>query len=216
MFQLPAIYPITDRRLSGLSHLETVERLVAGGATLIQLREKTNDARAFYEAVAAAIAYARPRDVKILVNDRVDVALAAGADGVHLGQDDLPPAAARQILGNDAIIGFSTHSVAQAIEAEHFPVDYIAIGPVFTTTTKENPDPVVGLEGVRGVRAQITKPLVAIGGITGATMNDVFAAGADSVALISELFPASGDIAERFQDLLNRLRPGFGDSAHHG
>lgn len=201
MFQLPAVYPITDRRLSGLSHLEIVERLISGGASLIQLREKTADMRGFYEAVAAAIAYARPRGVKILVNDRVDVALAAGADGVHLGQDDLPPAAARELLGPAAIIGFSTHSVAQAIEAEHFPVDYIAIGPVFTTTTKENPDPVVGLEGVRQARANTTKPLVAIGGIAETTMNEVFAAGADSVALISRLFPDSGDIAERFRNL---------------
>ena len=116
-FQLPKIYPITDTRLTGISIPEQVERLIAGGATLVQVREKSMPSRQFYEAAAAAVAIGRSRGVLVLINDRVDIALAAGADGVHLGQDDLPPAEARKILGPKAIIGFSTHTVEQAVEA---------------------------------------------------------------------------------------------------
>ena len=194
-FTLPKIYPITDTRISGLSHLEQVRRLIAGGATLIQLREKNAPAGEFYDAAVESIAFAREHGVKIVINDRVDIAVASGADGVHLGQDDLPPDQARRLLGERAVIGFSTHSVEQAREAIGLPVDYIAIGPIFGTTTKDNPDPVVGLEGLIAVREAIGEfPLVAIGGITQANTRTVLNAGANSVAIISGLLRDSGEI----------------------
>src|ERR1700750_1762555 len=116
-FELPKLYPITDRRLSGLSHAEQAARLIEGGAALIQLREKHLSPREFYVEAEAALKIARARGVKLIINDRADIALALGADGVHLGQDDMPPEAARALLGEGAVIGFSTHSAEQAIAA---------------------------------------------------------------------------------------------------
>jgi len=160
-----------------------------GGATLVQLREKHASGSQFHDQAKAALVVAAERGVRLVINDRVDVALALGGIDVHLGQDDLPPDAARRLLGDDAVIGFSTHNLNQAIEAASWPIDYLAIGPVFTTSTKENPDPVVGLEGVRIVREAIGElPLVAIGGITPANAREVIIAGADSVAMISGLW----------------------------
>jgi thiamine-phosphate pyrophosphorylase len=185
-FRLPPVYPITDTQISGLSHAEQVAFFADGGATLVQLREKRAPALKFYEEAKAALAVAKERGVQLVINDRVDIALAVGAAGVHLGQDDLPPEAARRLLGDEAIIGYSTHSVAQALEAARLPIDYLAIGPIFATSTKENPDPVVGLDGLRAVRAAIGNlPLVAIGGITTANTPEVLQAGADSAAMIS-------------------------------
>jgi thiamine-phosphate pyrophosphorylase len=188
-FRLPQVYPITDTQISGLSHAEQVAIFAERGATVVQIREKQASAVEFYEQARAALAIAAERGVHLIINDRVDIALATGATGVHLGQDDLPPEAARRLLGEDAVIGYSTHSVAQALEAARMPIDYLAIGPVFTTSTKENPDPVVGLEGLRAVKAAIgSLPLVAIGGIKPANTAEVLAAGADSVAMISGLW----------------------------
>ncbi len=206
-FELPKLYPITDRRLSGLSHAEQVARLCEGGARVVQLREKRLSAREFYAEVLEALRAARSFGAKLIINDRADVALAVGADGVHVGQDDVPPEAARSLLGAQAIIGFSTHSVEQAINAARLPVDYIAIGPVFGTTSKENPDPVVGLEGVRLVRASIgTVPLVAIGGIKAETAPSVLEAGADSVAVIGALLDTSdpAEITRRTREFFAR------------
>lgn len=183
---LPPVYPITDTRIAGLSHLEQVKRLVDGGATLVQLREKHASPREFYAAAVQCVAYARPSGLKIIINDRVDIALMTNADGVHLGQDDMPPAAARQVLGPDKIIGYSTHSVDQAIAAAASDADYIAIGPVFETRTKTDPDTAVGLDGVTAVRAAIGNvPLVAIGGIDAENISEVLGAGANSAAVIS-------------------------------
>ena len=155
---------------------------------MIQLREKHLSPREFYAEAEEALRVARPRGVRLIVNDRADIALALGADGVHLGQDDMPPEAARSLLGEEVVIGFSTHSVEQAIAAARLPVDYIAIGPVFATGSKENPDPVVGLEGLRRVREAVGAfPVVAIGGVTRENAPSVLAAGADSVAVISAL-----------------------------
>ena len=187
-FELPKLYAITDRRLSGLSHAEQVARLCEGGARVVQLREKHLSPREFYVEAEEALRVARARGVKLIINDRVDIALALGADGVHLGQDDMPPEAARSLLGEDAVIGFSTHSVEQAFAAARLPVDYIAIGPIFETKSKERPDPIVGLEGLRRVRAAVrVVPLVAIGGITRENGPSVLDSGADSVAVISAL-----------------------------
>lgn len=187
-FSLPRVYPVTDVSITKLSHLEQVKRLVKGGATFIQLREKYASSRGFYDAAKEVLDYTSGSEIKIIINDRVDIALALKADGVHLGQDDLPPGCARKILGEEVIIGFSTHNIEQAIEAVKLPLDYIAIGPIFATQTKENPDPVVGIEGVKTVRQAIADfPLVAIGGINFDNARTVLQSGADSIALVSSI-----------------------------
>jgi thiamine-phosphate pyrophosphorylase len=200
----PKLYPLTDTRLSKLSHAQQVERFAAGGATLIQLREKTASPRRFYEDAMEAMRVARSLDVQIIINDRVDIAIAVDADGVHLGQDDLPPEKARILLGENRIIGYSTHDAKQAMAADSMPIDYVAIGPIFQTSTKENPDPVVGLEALAFIKSQISKPLVAIGGITFEQAPSVLAAGADSLAVISNLF-LTGDITTRVREYLQNL-----------
>jgi len=187
-FNLPRVYPITDARLSGLSHAEQVLRLIRGGATLIQLRDKNSPPREFYRQAATALQVARKHNARLIINDRVDLALALKADGVHLGQSDLPVEAARRLLGENAIIGFSTHDFTQATLAAKLPVDYIAFGPIFETSTKENPDPVAGLTALREVRTGIgSLPLVAIGGVNQTNARAAFCAGADALAMISEL-----------------------------
>lgn len=207
MVNLPRIYPITDVRLSGLSHAEQVERLIAGGASLIQLREKHASPRDFYEAASEAINIARPHGVKIIINDRVDIAFVLKADGVHLGQDDLPPDKARKILGHDAIIGFSTHSVEQAHAASQLPIDYVAFGPVFPTKTKDDPDEIVGLDGLRNARKIVRDiPLIAIGGINDSNLSSVFEAGADSVAMIGAIISDATRIETKMAELLRFAR----------
>ena len=204
--QLPRVYALTDVQLSGLSHSEQVELLSSGGASLIQLREKRMPALGFYEQAKAARAVAERSGVKLIINDRVDVALAIGAQGVHLGQDDLPPEAARKLLGAAAILGYSTHNVDQALEAVKLPIDYLAIGPIFPTTSKPDTFPVLGLEGLRAVRRAIGEfPLVAIGGITHANARDAIEAGADSVAVISALLADPNRITEATRRLIQSL-----------
>ncbi len=199
---LPKIYPITDVRLSGLSHAEQARKLIEGGAKIIQLREKYAAPKDFYEDAEKALEIARKNDVKIIINDRVDISLALGADGVHIGQDDLPSEQAREILGAKAIIGFSTHNVVQAVEAVKLPIDYIAIGPVFSTKTKENSEETIGIETIKRVREAVGDfPLVAIGGITSENFRDVLNAGADSVAIISDLLSDREKIVERMRML---------------
>jgi thiamine-phosphate pyrophosphorylase len=203
-FRLPRIYPLTDVQLTGLSHADQVRLLSLGGATLVQLREKQMPALQFYEQARAAVAAAG--DVQLIINDRVDVALAVGADGVHLGQDDMPPEAARRVLGDDAVIGYSTHSVEQAKNAVTLPIDYIAIGPIFTTSSKTNPSPTLGLEGLHAVREAIGNvQLVAIGGISHSNAREVIAAGADSVAVISALLSDPAEISHATQALISAL-----------
>lgn len=207
-FELPKLYPITDRLLSGLSHAEQVARLCEGGASVVQLREKHLSPREFYQEAEEALRVARACGVKLIINDRADIALALGADGVHLGQEDIPPEAARALLGESAVVGFSTHGVEQAIAAARLPVDYIAVGPIFATASKENPDPVVGLEGLRRVREAVGRfQLVAIGGITRENAPSVLAAGADSVAVISALLSPedSSEITRLTRDFLALL-----------
>lgn len=209
-FHLPAIYPITDVSMSGLSHLEQVKRLIYGGAEIIQLREKKATSKVFFEAAKEVIEYARPKGVKIIINDRVDIAFALKADGVHLGQGDLPPSEAHRLLGEKAIIGFSTHNIEQAIGAIKFPIDYLAIGPIYPTATKENPDLVVGIEGLREVRSAIGDfTLVAIGGIDHSNASEVFENGADSIASISSILLPNDKIEENlsgFVDLYKKFK----------
>jgi thiamine-phosphate pyrophosphorylase len=139
---------------------------------------------------------------RLIMNDRADLCLAAGFDGVHLGRDDLSPWSARTILGKDALLGVSAHDPQQVEHADQGPADYIAIGPVFATSSKRNPEPTVGLDGVRAARASTQKPLVAIGGITRANCRAVLQAGADAVAVISDLIVEPARSVEEFQRLL--------------
>jgi thiamine-phosphate pyrophosphorylase len=206
--KLPRVYPVTDVSLSGLAHAEQVALLCEGGAGLVQLREKRLAPREFCRQAEEAVRAVHARGARVLINDRADIALAVGADGVHLGQDDLAPEAARRLLGRAAIIGYSTHNVEQAREAAAMPVDYVAIGPVFATTSKERPDAVVGLDGVRRARAAVGPlPLVAIGGITRENARAVIEAGADCVAVIGALLspPGPAEIARRTRELLALL-----------
>ncbi len=203
-FNLPKIYPITDTRIAKLSHAEQVEKLIEGGAEIIQLREKYASPKDFYEFVKEALKLARRHKVKIIINDRVDIALALKADGVHLGQDDLPPEYARKILGEKAIIGFSTHNLEQAARAARLPINYLAIGPVFATRTKENPENVVGIEGIKNAREAVGDfPLVAIGGITLKNFQEVLQTGADSVAVVSNLMSDANKIILKMKQFLS-------------
>ena len=201
-FDLPKIYPITDTALSSLSHAAQVKSLIAGGATLIQLREKNNSARAFHADAADAIRIGRLAGINVIINDRVDVALALGADGVHLGQNDIPVAAARRLLGNDAIIGFSTHNIEQVKAALDLPIDYLAFGPIFPTRSKRNPDPVAGLDALRLIKSINGRlPVVAIGGIDQSNLVEVLSA-ADSAAIISAIVAEPEQIAKNVRDFL--------------
>ncbi len=199
-FRNVKIYPITNVQLTNLTHAEQVQKLIEGGAEFIQLREKNLSPKIFYEQAKEAVKIAHRQNVKIIINDRVDIALALKADGVHLGQDDLPPEKARKILGGKAIIGFSTHNLKQASEALKLSVDYLAIGPVFATQTKENPDKVVKIQTVKKVREAIGDfPLVAIGGINLSNFQSVLEAGADSAAIIGGLLFEPEKIAENLK-----------------
>jgi len=182
-------YPITERSLSGLSLGEQVAEFAKRGMTLVQLREKSFSSGEFYREAEQAMLVARHHGIKIIINDRVDIALAVGADGVHLGQDDLPVEAARRLLGKNVIIGCSTHNLEQARQAALLPVDYLAVGPIFPTLTKDSSNPAVGLAGLSAVRQALPETsIVAIGGINSANREAVMAAGADAVAIISDLW----------------------------
>jgi len=199
---LPTIYPITDTTISGLSHRDQVKQLIEGGATLIQLREKRASPREFFQNAREALSIARSAAVKLIINDRVDIALAIGADGVHLGQTDMPVEAARRLLGDQAIIGFSTHNVNQLEDAVRRSVDYLAFGPIFPTASKENPDPIVGLAELAQVKTLVgSLPLVAIGGIGTGAIREVLRSGADSVAVISAVLNGPNAIAENLRNL---------------
>lgn len=189
MLSIPKLYAITDRGLCNCTHVEIVTQMLAGGARLIQLRDKEASARELLDAARACLPLTRAAGARLIINDRVDVALVSDADGVHLGQDDLSVAEAREILGAEKIIGVSTHTPEQFMNALTTSADYIAIGPVYATTTKENPSPVVGLDLLRQAMGLADRPLVAIGGINHARAPEVIAAGANSVAVIAALYP---------------------------
>jgi thiamine-phosphate pyrophosphorylase len=202
-FQLPQIYPITDVSISDLSHAEQVDRLIRGGAMIIQLREKNASPREFCESAKPALELTSASGIPLIINDRADIALALKADGVHLGHDDLPPLHARVLLGRNAIIGLSTHSVEQAIRAAEQPVTYIAIGPIFQTRTKDDADKAVGLDGLRAVRDAVGDiPLVAIGGINAENIRSVFDSGADSAAIIGALLALPDEIEPRMKEFI--------------
>jgi thiamine-phosphate pyrophosphorylase len=200
--QLPRIYPITDCRLSGLSHHEQVARLVDGEAAFIQLRDKQDAPRDFFIDAIEALRIARSAKAKLIINDRVDIALAINADGVHLGQTDMPVKAARRLLGTNAIIGFSAHNLEQVKAALDLPIDYLAFGPIFQTTSKENPDPIAGISQLAAAKRLVgSLPLVAIGGIDSTNLSEVLAAGADSAAVLSAVLKDPAQITQNLRNL---------------
>ncbi len=220
MIAFPRLYAILDAgRFSGVeAMLMAAEEFVAGGCTLLQYRNKSGNARVMLEQARElkrllgphafakdAKGWATPgveNSIKLIMNDRADLCLIAEFDGVHVGQDDLSPESVRKIIGGGRWLGVSTHNPEQMQEADRTPADYLAIGPVFSTSSKDQPDPVVGLEGVRRARQLTRKPLVAIGGITRANAAKVIEAGADSVAVISDLLLDPRKSAEEFFRIL--------------
>jgi thiamine-phosphate pyrophosphorylase len=203
MIHLPRLYAILDTACfpDSPALFSTAEELVAGGVTLLQYRNKSATAREMLEQ-ARELKRRLGERVKLIINDRADLCLAADFDGVHVGQEDLSPEGARKVVGTTLWLGVSTHNPGQIMEADKTSADYIAIGPVFSTASKVNPDPVVGLEGVRRARALTRKPLVAIGGINRANCRSAIEAGADSVAVISDLMREPRKSAEDFFRIL--------------
>lgn len=193
---LPKLYVILDAALLTTPERDCALRLADAGVRLIQYRDKSAPARQLLDSSRELAELLRPRGVLFFVNDRPDVAILAGADGVHVGQEDLEPERVRFVVGPDFRVGVSTHNLEQFRAAAATSADYIAVGPVFSTSSKANPDPVVGLEFIRRVRPLTQKPIVAIGGITLERAAGVLQAGADSVAVISDILGAP-DPSER-------------------
>lgn len=200
---LPRLYAILDscRFDSADGLLRCAEELVTGGVSLLQYRNKYANAKQMLEQ-ARELKRLVGRRAKLIMNDRADLCLAAGFDGLHLGQDDLSPEGARNVIGSELWLGVSTHNPEQLSKADLSSADYLAIGPVFATSSKEKPDPVVGLNGVRKARSLTRKPLVGIGGITRANCRSVIDAGADVVAVISDLLREPRKSAEEFLRIL--------------
>ncbi len=172
---------------AGRDILWLIEEAVAGGATIVQLRGKTWTDRDFFRIAVKAVELVQTKRIPFIINDRADIALASRADGVHLGQDDLPVKAAREILGRDLLIGLSVNTPDDARKAEEAGADYIGVGPVFPTVSKRDLQPLLGLEGLRKIRAEVKLPILAIGGISATNAAEVIAAGADGVAVISAI-----------------------------
>jgi thiamine-phosphate diphosphorylase len=204
-FVLPRLYAIIDpAQIGGRAPVEVTEALLAAGVQLIQLRDKHASSGELYERAQRVGECVRRAGGKFIVNDRADVARAVDADGVHVGQDDLPVESARALVGSGKLIGFSTHGLEQVREADRSTADYVAFGPIFPTASKENPDRVVGLAGLGEARKATRKPLVAIGGINLENARAVIEAGADSVAVIRALVGAR-DITQSARDFLDQM-----------
>jgi thiamine-phosphate pyrophosphorylase len=203
MIPLPRLYAIVDAScfLDTEALCQTADELAAGGVTLLQYRNKSGNARQMLEQ-ARALKRRLGNSVKLIMNDRADLCLAAEFDGVHLGQEDLSPEGARKVIGDALWLGVSTHNLEQLAQADRTSANYLAIGPVFATGSKANPDPIIGIGGVREVRMLTRKPLVAIGGISRANCQEVIAAGADAVAVISDLLREPRKSAEEFFRIL--------------
>jgi thiamine-phosphate pyrophosphorylase len=203
MFILPKLYAILDAaRFQDTQALcSFANELSAGGTTLLQFRNKKGNAKEMLMQ-ARELKRCISHSVQLIMNDRADLCIAAGFDGVHVGQEDLSPEGARKVIGNSLVLGLSTHNPQQVRIADESSADYVAIGPVFATSAKLNPDPIVGIDGVRAARALTRKPLVAIGGITRANCRFVLEAGANSVAVISDLLLGPRKSAEEFFRIL--------------
>ena len=203
-FTLPPIYPVTDKKLARRSsHLSIVRELVCGGAELVQIRDKSTPVRDLLRDLMRCAEFAAAKGVTLIVNDRCDLVLSSGARGVHLGQHDLSPEAARRILGKDRIVGLSTHTLSQIRDANRRPVQYVGFGPVYETFTKENALPAAGLTRLANACRISSRPVVAIGGIGPGQIRDILRAGAASVAVISALMSAE-DLARRMEFLLKK------------
>jgi thiamine-phosphate pyrophosphorylase len=202
-FRLPKIYPILDPACfaGDVDFFSAARALLGAGCEFMQYRNKAGSAREMLSE-ARELRRIAGRGVVLIMNDRADLALAAGFDGVHVGQDDLPVESVRKLVGPKLIVGASTHNPEQLKGADKTTADYLAIGPAFATTSKANPDPVVGLDGVKAARSLTQKPLVAIGGLSLANAKSVIEAGADSLALISALVPEVAKSYERFRAVL--------------
>jgi thiamine-phosphate pyrophosphorylase len=203
MIEIPKLYAILDPATfrETQTMFRAAEDLAAAGVSLIQYRNKSGNACQMLED-ARELRLRLGKSVRLIMNDRVDLALVAGFEGVHVGQDDLSVEGARKVIGETLGLGVSTHNPEQVREADQTSADYIAVGPVFGTASKAKPDPVIGLEGVRRARELTRKPLVAIGGITRENCRSVLEAGADSVAVISDLLREPGKSAEAFLRIL--------------
>ena len=210
---LPRLYAIIDpAQAGGRGPVEVAAALLAAGVRLIQLRDKHASSGELYLSGQRVGECVRNAGGIFIVNDRADVACAVDADGVHVGQDDLPVESARALVGPRKLIGYSTHVLEQVREADRTSADYIAFGPIFPTASKENPDAVVGLEGLREARKATRKPLVAIGGITVDCAEDVWHAGADVVAVSGDI-AASSDPVARACAYLERAARLFGSAS---
>ena len=212
LVKLPRLYPIADAATlarHGVDLRTFTQQVVAGGAEIVQLRDKQGSPQAVLNAAAVMAAALAGSTCFPVMNDRADLAVLAGWLAVHVGHRDLPPDAVRKVFGEAgqaAIIGVSTHNEEQVSAADAGSADYIAVGPVFATGTKADAEPVIGLEGVRRARALTHKPIVAIGGITRENAAAVVAAGADSVAVIGALFATGETVEGVTRDFLRRLR----------
>jgi thiamine-phosphate pyrophosphorylase len=205
--KLPRFYPILDTGLlaqRGIAAAQAAEAILDAGAGILQFRHKGHWTREVFAEAEAVAKLCRDASAQFVVNDRADLARMMNA-ALHLGQDDLPPSAARRVMGSESLIGFSTHNEEQLCAAREEPVNYLALGPIFGTSSKENPDPVVGIDELRRLRGFTVLSLVAIGGITRANALDVLAAGADSVAIIGDLIPQDGSIHSRVREWVSVL-----------
>lgn len=198
----PALYAILDADQAGGADASLARVLSGAGVELIQIRDKKASTRKLFDASKRLVEALSPAGVRVIVNDRPDIAAMMGAGGVHVGQEDLPVEAVRKICAAPCWVGVSTHNLDQLREANLTSADYIAVGPIFPTATKENPDPVVGLELLRAARQLTEKPLVAIGGITIESAEALYRAGADSVAVVQDLI-SMGDPARRVREYLS-------------
>lgn len=205
MLRLPQLYPILDAgtlHRRGLDLAVAAAAILEGGAGILQIRQKGQWTREFFETARQVARLCRESGAELVIDDRADFAMLLQA-GLHVGQDDLAPRDARKLMGSERPLGFSSHNVSQLCAAAGEPVDYVALGPVFATASKQNPDPVVGVEEIRRCRPLLEKPLVAIGGITRENAIGVLQAGADSVAVISDLLPqhaTARSVRERMEE----------------
>jgi len=205
---LPKFYPILDPEIAarhGLDPIAAAEQILAGGAKILQFRHKGFFSREVFAQLERVAELCRDAGALLVVNDRADLAALTGA-ALHLGQDDLAPSAARKVVGAETLIGFSTHNERQLRAAAAEPANYLALGPIFGTESKQNPDPVVGLDELRRLRPLTHRPLVAIGGITRSNARSVLAAGADSVAIIGDLFAEESSLRVRIQEWVSLTR----------
>jgi len=205
---LPRLYVILDAALLTVPETDCAQKLADAGVRLLQYRNKAASSRELFESSRRLCSQLVPEGVSFLVNDRADVASVVDAIGVHVGQEDLSVEAARRVIGTEKFVGVSTHNLVQFERAAATSADYIAVGPIFATSTKANPDPIVGIDFIRRVRALSIKPIVAIGGITLDRAAEVIRAGADSVAVASDILraPDPGRRARQYIELLEAAK----------